>query len=121
MKNFKLRVGGLSLRASSATRNHIEAWFFEQKKVPQTCGSRDQWANEYSTKYYEAIRRYYGEVDSIMVGWAENGDLLLVASSETNCEAFCAIVPLHLVPPACDYCQMQAAMDKINVIEIGYA
>lgn len=51
MKSFSVRVGDLTLRATAAHRIYIEAWFDEQKKAPQACGSVDQWANEFSTKF----------------------------------------------------------------------
>lgn len=121
MKSLNICVGSLTLRATAAHKIYIEAWFEEQKKAPQACGSLDQWASDLSTRFFEVITKHYGEADSVTVGWSETGDLLLVAMAENNCEAFCATVPAGSVPPVCDYCGMQAAMDRINVTEIGYA
>lgn len=120
MKSFSVHVGDLTLRATAAHKIYIEAWFEEQKKAPQLCGSLILWASDFSTKFFDVITSHFGEADSVTVGWSEDGDLLLVATAENNCEAFCTTVPAVSVPSVCDYCGMQAAMDLINVREVGY-
>lgn len=107
-------------------------WLRTRSVGPQPCGLLHDWIERLGTQYIHSLRAasmvLAKRVKTFIAAWATNGDVIVVTSPLehglpgqamdwlfTGLGVFCVVIPAAAVPKACETCQTNAALDRINV------